>query len=78
MLLLCDSDSSGFHLARFREWVFGKYTITTGANRQTVEVNIDASIGLAEWHAGITAEQLMAEADAAMYRDKHQTHGVHA
>jgi diguanylate cyclase len=78
VLLLCDSDSSGFHLARFREWVFGKYTITTGANRQTVEVNIDASIGLAEWHAGITAEQLMAEADAAMYRDKHQTHGVHA
>ncbi len=73
VLLLCDGANAGFHIARLREWVFGKYTITVGANRKTVDVNIDASIGVAEWRSGITVEELISDADGAMYKDKHDT-----
>jgi len=78
VLLACDAAKSTFHLGRIREWVFGKYTITTGANRRTVDVNLDAAIGVGEWRAGLTAEQVVAEADAAMYKDKHRARAVHA
>jgi len=72
VLLLCEGANAGFHIARIREWVFGKYTITVGANRKTVDVNIDASIGVAEWRNGKTVEQLISDADTAMYKDKHE------
>jgi PleD family two-component response regulator len=31
---------------------------------------VDASVGLAEWHPGETMEEVIEEADAAMYRNK--------
>ncbi len=77
VLLLCDAANASFHIGRIREWVFGKYTVTTGAHRKSVEVVMDASVGVAEWHPGITVDQLIAEADAAMYRDKKQARLVH-
>lgn len=69
VVLTCDSQAAGAHITRIQEWVFGKYTIR-GASKATVVVEVDASIGVAGWHAGDTTEQLIAEADAAMYRDK--------
>jgi PleD family two-component response regulator len=33
---------------------------------------MDAAIGLAAWNPNKTMQQLIAEADAAMYRDKHK------
>jgi diguanylate cyclase (GGDEF)-like protein len=79
VLLLCNAAGAAFHVGRIREWVFGKYTVTTGANRRTVELHMDASIGMAEWHSGTTIEQLLADADAAMYRDKkEQAKALHA
>jgi PleD family two-component response regulator len=49
--------------------VLGKYTIR-GADERTFAVQVDASIGVAEWHRGKTAVQLIAEADKDMYQDK--------
>jgi GGDEF domain-containing protein len=34
---------------------------------------MDASLGLAEWREGITMQEVVAEADAAMYRDKNKS-----
>jgi PleD family two-component response regulator len=39
-------------------------------------VEMDASIGVAEWRKGKTAEQLIEEADAEMYRDKKHSRGL--
>jgi PleD family two-component response regulator len=36
-------------------------------------VNITASIGLTEWHAGETMKDVIEHADAAMYADKQAT-----
>ncbi|SMF20166.1 response regulator receiver modulated diguanylate cyclase [Alteromonadaceae bacterium Bs31] len=35
-------------------------------------VEIGVSVGVVEWHAGGSAQQLMSEADRAMYRSKHE------
>jgi PleD family two-component response regulator len=58
---------------RIREWVFGKYTIQRGANKDATVVHMDASLGLAEWREGATMQEVVAEADTAMYRDKNQS-----
>jgi len=73
-LLFCDAAGANRHMDRLREWVFGKYTIQRGANRNPVTVHMDASIGLAEWREGTTMQQVIAEADTAMYRDKKRGH----
>lgn len=48
-----------------RRWVLGEYPLPSG-----VRVTIGAAIGVAEWRQGLAAEQLFAEADAAMYSEK--------
>jgi len=58
------------HTNRIREWVFGKYTLEGGEGKKPLEVRVEATMGLAEWHAGDTMEQVIASADAAMYHDK--------
>jgi diguanylate cyclase len=69
-ILACDSTGATSHVDRVRQWVFGKYTLQDGANREGIPVHVDASIGVAEWKSGMTLQALIAEADAAMYRDK--------
>jgi diguanylate cyclase (GGDEF)-like protein len=74
VVLSCDVQAAKAHVERTRKWVFGKYTIR-GAKEGSIAVEMDASIGVAEWQKGTTAEQLIAEADAEMYRDKkHSRH----
>jgi diguanylate cyclase len=48
-----------------RRWVLGEYPLPKAGR-----VTIGAAIGIAEWRQGCSAEQLFAEADAAMYSEK--------
>ena len=49
VLLSSDAAGAASHMDRIREWVFGKYTIQRGANKDATVVHMDASLGLAEW-----------------------------
>jgi diguanylate cyclase (GGDEF)-like protein len=53
---------------RIRQWVFGKYSIETAAG--PLKVDVAAAIGLAQWFPGQTMQQVIEQADAAMYQDK--------
>jgi len=55
-------------LEQVRRWAFGEYTLGSGTAKQKLQVS--ASLGLAFWQPGKTAEQLFVEADRAMYADK--------
>ena len=55
-------------LERVRKWVCGQYTIEAGAG--PVKLNVEASIGLAEWTPPESLPQLLERADAAMYACK--------
>ena len=72
VLLSCDMAGAASHVERLRGWVFGKYTVQRGANKEAIVVHMDASIGIAEWRDGNSMQEVIAEADAAMYRDKKQ------
>ncbi|MGO9433530.1 MAG: GGDEF domain-containing protein [Terracidiphilus sp.] len=73
VVLACDVPGAISHIDRLRKWVFGKYTIHGGAGNEPQAVFVDASIGLAEWKAGKTLQDLISEADAAMYKDKNRS-----
>ncbi|HVU44701.1 MAG TPA: diguanylate cyclase [Terracidiphilus sp.] len=53
---------------RLQKWVCGNYSLQSGAG--TVKVNVEASIGLAEYRPGEQLRDLFARADAAMYENK--------
>ncbi len=58
------------HMERIRKWVFGKYTIPSGVGKDLRDVQVSASVGLAQWRPGQSLQNLITEADAAMYQDK--------
>jgi len=70
VILDCDLSGAKTQIERMRKWVFGEYTLQTGAGAAEVKVTVVASIGLAQWHAGETMQELIESADAAMYKDK--------
>jgi diguanylate cyclase len=72
VLLSTDAAGAASHMDRIREWVFGKYTIQRGANKDATVVQVDASLGLAEWREGSSLQEVIAEADMAMYREKNK------
>ncbi len=57
---------------RIREWAFGEYTVPSARSRDGVKVKVDAAVGLAEWTPGLSMEELLKQADAAMYADKRE------
>jgi diguanylate cyclase (GGDEF)-like protein len=61
------------HIERVRQWIFGKYTINEGRKKPIV-IDMDGSVGAAEWHRGQTMDELIAEADSQMYLDKKRAH----
>jgi diguanylate cyclase (GGDEF)-like protein len=69
VVLSCDMAAAGPQVERMRKWVLGKYTIEVGA-KKTAAVEVGASVGVAEWAAGMSSEQVIAAADKAMYGDK--------
>jgi diguanylate cyclase (GGDEF)-like protein len=56
------------HVERMQKWVFGGYTLQIGPDGPKVEMN--AAIGLVEWQAGETIKEVLARADALMYKQK--------
>ena len=56
------------HFSRLHQWVGGAYSIA-GPNGK-VKVQIELSIGVAEWRAGISAAMLIEQADQRMYAAK--------
>ena len=72
VLLACDTAGARTRVDRIRKSVFGKYTIQDGTG-ETHHVQVDASIGLAQWRPGETMQKLVAQADALMYQDKRQS-----
>jgi diguanylate cyclase (GGDEF)-like protein len=60
------------HVERMRKWVFGGYTLHLGPQGPKVEMN--AALGLVEWQTGEGIKEVLARADALMYKHKAETH----
>ena len=51
---------------RIQEWVLGSYTVLN----QESKIDMAAAVGLAEWQPGETFKEVVARADALMYKEK--------
>jgi diguanylate cyclase (GGDEF)-like protein len=69
-IVITDSDSREIEscMNRVRRWVLGKYRVKTP--RGTLEIELDASIGLAVWDLQENSERLLVRADTLMYAEK--------
>lgn len=70
VVLASDMVGTSAHIDRIRKWVFGKYTLQLGKGDENPSIQVDASIGIAEWKSGKTLQDMIAEADTGMYQDK--------
>jgi len=70
VVLDCDLVSAKAQIDRMRQWVFGDYTIQTAEGVESMKVKVDAAIGVAQWQSGETMEEVIAHADAEMYKEK--------
>jgi diguanylate cyclase (GGDEF)-like protein len=68
MVLDCDLNGARSQTERMKKWVLGDYTIKIGTSE--TKINLDASIGVAQWQPGETALQITERADASMYHAK--------
>jgi diguanylate cyclase (GGDEF)-like protein len=66
----CCAEEAPDRIGPVRKWVFGDYKIQVDGEIR--KVNVHASVGMASWRPGETAAELIARADAAMYREKAQ------
>ena len=73
IVLFCGIADARTQSDRFREWVCGSYTVQGGSGPE--KLRVDASVGLAEHLPNETMEELLARADAAMYRKKSAARG---
>jgi diguanylate cyclase (GGDEF)-like protein len=73
IVLVRDLKGAESQVHRIREWVFGDYTVETGAGKSPVKISVMAAVGLAQWEPGKTVKQVVEQADAAMYRDKKES-----
>lgn len=70
VLLDCDLAGAAVLTDRIRKWVFGSYTVATGGEAEKARMYMDAAVGVAEWRAGESVQQVIERADRAMYEDK--------
>jgi len=68
ILLDCDKAEATAQIDRLRNWICGNYTVQGRSGPS--KLRVDASIGLADHRGDETIKQVLARADAAMYRDK--------
>lgn len=75
VVLACDAAGAVSQVERLRKWVFGDYTLpsVSGSGSGANAVRVEAAVGLAEWQPDLSFEQLIANADAAMYLQKGQS-----
>ncbi len=61
------------HVERMQKWVFGGYSLQLG--QEVAKVDMSASLGLAEWQPAESIKDVLAHADALMYKHKAEAHG---
>ena len=64
----CSAEQVQDRIEPVRRWADGDYTIQIDGKSR--DVTVHASIGIAAWQPGETADKLIARADAAMYKEK--------
>jgi diguanylate cyclase (GGDEF)-like protein len=69
VLLSGNLEAANEYVQRIRKWVFGPYKLRNKGKADQM-LHMDAAIGVAEWGSGLTSQDLVARADAAMYLDK--------
>jgi diguanylate cyclase len=69
LVLACAGLSAKSQIDRIQDWAFGRYKTQVSPDKM-VEFQLQASIGFADWHVGETLEQVIANADKAMYAQK--------
>ena len=69
----CDAATAKSQVDRIREWVFGNYTIQCAGLQVPLKIHVEASVGLAGWYPGRTAQEVIKEADQAMYMAKKES-----
>lgn len=67
-----NSTEAQTHVERMQKWVFGSYTLHLGSEGPKVDVT--SAIGLVEWQQGENIKQVLARADALMYKQKAEMH----
>jgi diguanylate cyclase (GGDEF)-like protein len=72
MVLDCDLNLAKSQCERVEKWVLGEYTIPAAKGSKEAKFKVHASMGLAQWQAGETLQQLITRADSTMYREKEQ------
>src|ERR1019366_6791213 len=60
------------HVERMKKWVFGSYPLHLGAEGPKVEMT--SAVGLVEWQAGESIQDVLARSDALMYKQKAEMH----
>jgi len=73
----CDLAGASAQIERMRQWAFGDYTLQGVTDAAKAKVHIDAAIGLAQWRQGESVQEVIARADAAMYREKNLARKEH-
>jgi diguanylate cyclase (GGDEF)-like protein len=72
IILKCKAEAAAGSIQKIRNWVFGKYTVR-GPGKSPLSIHVDAAMGIADWSQEKNLQQLIEEADAAMYLDKKQS-----
>jgi diguanylate cyclase (GGDEF)-like protein len=78
MVLDCDLTVAKSQCERVEKWVLGEYTIPAVEGSKEAKFKVRASMGLAQWQAGETMQELITRADSTMYREKEQAHSQKA
>jgi diguanylate cyclase (GGDEF)-like protein len=74
-VLSCGIAGAEQYVSRLRESVFGRYTIHPRQDKITLDLLVNAAVGVALWQRSEDADQLLGRADAAMYANKRTTRG---
>jgi len=68
IILDCDMACARGQIEGLRKWVFGDYRLKTGNSE--IKVAVTGSVGLTQWRSGQTLQDVVRNADAAMYKEK--------
>jgi diguanylate cyclase len=68
VLVACSLKDAHERSDRIRKWALGEYKINTGT--ETVKVQLNAAIGVAQWNGKETGDELLARADSGVYSAK--------
>ncbi len=74
VVMTCPESRARATLGRVKENVFTRYMLRNDNMKFLSPIYVDAAIGVAQWQSGETVEQLIARADAEMYKNKEAAH----